>query len=339
MALASPWIPALCNSLGQNQPTSAPVNPQITWLRFYPIIPTAFTFSSAATTSNSAQRLPTEVRTLYSAAGDTVLKGDNENNEDESLRDNAKYPRPQEVPWQKELANKIYFTGVISQPVQFKQTQSGKAFAWTEIRVGTRQRERTMWFPLLFYDELAETAAQHLKLKDEVCVSGRFTSWRADGEYDKPKVYQVIANTLNFIQNTSLDFSEQVVVDKNTPSPALSRQAIIDGDTFQYQKFPVKSSSSGKNAQEAGANIESLWKTFFANPFEWWDNRTNKRNPRAPDFRHKDSGEGLWIESRHSPSWLKSQLDVLDSRLGKWGESGSSTRSQGSLSSFQIEDF
>lgn len=336
MALASPWIPALCNSLGQNQPTSPPVSPQITWLRFYPIIPTAFTFSSAATTSNSAQRLPTEVRTLYSAAGDAVLKGDNENNEDESLRDNAKYPRPQEVPWQKELVNKIYVTGVISQPVQFKQTQSGKAFAWTEIRVGTRQRERTMWFPLIFYDELAEIAAQHLKLKDKVCVSGRFTSWRADGEYDKPKV---IANTLNFIQNTSLDFSEQVVVDNNTPSPALSRQAIIDGDTFQYQKFPVESSSSGKIAQEAGANIESLWKTFFANPFEWWDNRTKKRNPRAPDFKHKDSGEGLWIESRHSPSWLKSQLDVLDSRLGKWGESGSSTRSQGSLSSFQINDF
>lgn len=336
MAAASPWIHALCISLGQHQPTSAPVNPQITRLCFHPIIPTALTFSSVATTSNSARRWPKEVRTVYSTAGNVVLKG---NNEDESLRENAKYPRPQEVSWQKELANKVYFTGVISQPVQFKHTKSGKAFACTEITVGTSQLEGTMWFPLIFFDELAESAALHLKLNDEVRVSGRFTLWRTDGEDDKPYVYKVIANTLNFTQNTSLDFSEQHVVEKNTPSPALSRQAVIYGDTFQYQKFPVQSSSSGKNAEEVAANIERLWQTFFTNPFDWWDNRTNKRNPRAPDFKHKDSGEGLWIESRHSPSWLKSQLDILDSRLGKWRESGSSTRSRGSLSSFKINDF
>lgn len=28
--------------------------------------------------------------------------------------------------------------------------------------------------------------------------------------------------------------------------------------------------------KHATAESESLWQAFFANPFEWWDNRSNK---------------------------------------------------------------
>ncbi|KAJ8443499.1 hypothetical protein Cgig2_016982 [Carnegiea gigantea] len=42
---------------------------------------------------------------------------------------------------------------------------------------------------------------------------------------------------------------------------------------------------------------------------------TSQKNPKYPDFKHKDAGEALWIEARYNPSWVKSQLEILDSRM------------------------
>lgn len=350
-------------------PTSAVVNPQIPRLCFYPIIPNTLKFSSATATTNSARRWRKEARTVCSANGNRVFEGNDGYNEDESswakeawavrsgnttrVKDNREYGddessreigeflRPQEVPWQKELANTVHFIGVIGRPVQFKHTQSGKAFAWTRLGVRTGSHEETMWFTLTFWNELAETAAQHLKKNDKVYVSGFLALQTTAGENDQPQIYKVIAKTLNFVERTSPEFS-QVVGNKSTPSLALYEQGAIHKGTLQYQKSPVKSFSSGKNTQEDAATIESLWQAFFASPLEWWDNRNNKRNPRAPDFKHKDTGEALWINSRYNPLWVKSQLDVLDSKMNYLGESGggrSSARSRGSLSSFQDSDF
>lgn len=41
-----------------------------------------------------------------------------------------------------------------------------------------------------------------------------------------------------------------------------------------------------------------------------------QRSPKYPDFKHKDTGEALWIEGRYNPPWVKSQLAILDSRMG-----------------------
>jgi len=30
------------------------------------------------------------------------------------------------------------------------------------------------------------------------------------------------------------------------------------------------------------------WERFFQDTNAWWDNRTTKRNPKQPDFKHKD---------------------------------------------------
>ena len=42
----------------------------------------------------------------------------------------------------------------------------------------------------------------------------------------------------------------------------------------------------------------------------WWDNRQNKRNPKAPDFKHKDTGDGIWLSS--APQWAQDELDAPD---------------------------
>lgn len=52
---------------------------------------------------------------------------------------------------------------------------------------------------------------------------------------------------------------------------------------------------------------EFLWRSLVENPKDWWDNRLDKKNPKAPDFKHKTSGEVLWL-SQYTPEWVLSEL-------------------------------
>ena len=63
--------------------------------------------------------------------------------------------------------------------------------------------------------------------------------------------------------------------------------------------------------------------------FDW------QRNPKYPDFKHKDTGEALWVEGRYNPSWVKSQLAILDERMGSLRDQDSKLR----LSSMSGDDF
>lgn len=53
---------------------------------------------------------------------------------------------------------------------------------------------------------------------------------------------------------------------------------------------------------ERPSKLDSSWKNLVENPDKWWDNRANKRNPKGPDFKHKETGEALWLSS--SPAWM-----------------------------------
>jgi hypothetical protein len=52
------------------------------------------------------------------------------------------------------------------------------------------------------------------------------------------------------------------------------------------------SSSSGGEvgASAAASKRETLWQEFFSDPSQWWDGRSEKVNPRYPDFKHKKTG-------------------------------------------------
>lgn len=80
-----------------------------------------------------------------------------------------------------------------------------------------------------------------------------------------------------------------------------------------------------------------MWHVFFANPYEWWDNRQSKPNKRHPDFKHKGTGEVLWLNP-HDPPWVKKQLELYDSKMGL----GTNQRNDGrrpELHGWIIEDF
>lgn len=57
---------------------------------------------------------------------------------------------------------------------------------------------------------------------------------------------------------------------------------------------------------ERRSKLDSSWKNLVENPDKWWDNRANKRNPKGPDFKHKETGEALWLSS--SPAWVLPSL-------------------------------
>ena len=50
------------------------------------------------------------------------------------------------------------------------------------------------------------------------------------------------------------------------------------------------------------------WHEYFADPSQWWDNRGNKRNLRAPDFKHRVSKKALWVDGWYTPKWAKERL-------------------------------
>lgn len=54
-------------------------------------------------------------------------------------------------------------------------------------------------------------------------------------------------------------------------------------------------------------DVKQLWEQFDKQPNDFWDNRANKRNPKAPDFVHKSSRGALWVNSK--PDWVS--LDAL----------------------------
>ncbi|XP_052183846.1 protein OSB2, chloroplastic-like isoform X2 [Diospyros lotus] len=66
-------------------------------------------------------------------------------------------------------------------------------------------------------------------------------------------------------------------------------------------KFDVKQAKDTKG--------DDFWKNLVDNPDRWWDNRMNKVNVKAPDFKHKDTGKGLWLSN--SPDWVLDRLPPL----------------------------
>lgn len=65
-----------------------------------------------------------------------------------------------------------------------------------------------------------------------------------------------------------------------------------------------------------------LWQVFFANPYEWWDNRQSKSWANYPDFKHKDTREKIWLRP-DDPPWIRKQLELHDLEVAENGHKAS----------------
>lgn len=41
--------------------------------------------------------------------------------------------------------------------------------------------------------------------------------------------------------------------------------------------------------------LQEMWKDLYNNPGSWYDNRADVVGTNRPDFKHKQSGKGLWL--------------------------------------------
>ncbi|CAK9143784.1 unnamed protein product [Ilex paraguariensis] len=217
----------------------------------------------------------------------------NNNNDHYERVVDPQYPRPSEIQWKKELCNSLQLIGTVATPVQIKYLSSGKVLAWSRLAVKKTSTETT-WINLTFWDELAHVASLHVEKGNQIYVSGRVVSDTVENDDGKQQTYyKVVVQELNFVER------------------GFSSVSLSDGDSNSLTPGRKPSNFTGNST----GNTEELWQAFFANPADWWDNRKNKRNPNYPDFKHKDTGEALWVEGRYNPSWVKSQLAILDSRM------------------------
>ncbi|CAM6011774.1 unnamed protein product [Sphagnum balticum] len=57
--------------------------------------------------------------------------------------------------------------------------------------------------------------------------------------------------------------------------------------------------------------VENLWRKFFSDPLQWWDNRSEKGNQKYPDFTHKKTQEALWLDGNLNPAWVTAKVAAL----------------------------
>ncbi|XP_028807955.1 protein OSB1, mitochondrial [Neltuma alba] len=202
------------------------------------------------------------------------------------------YPKPPVIPWKKELCNSVNLIGIVAIPVEIKNFPSGKVVAWTRLAV-KKNATQSFWINLTFWDELAHVAFQHVERGHQIYVSGRLVTDTVQSNFGKPQTYyKVFVQQLNFIERGQLPVS-----------------------TNNRESHSTMTDRRGNSGVNNNGSAEELWQAFFARPEEWWDNRKNKRNPKYPDFKHKDTGEALWVEGRSNPPWVKSQLEIMDTRM------------------------
>ncbi|XP_059660414.1 protein OSB4, chloroplastic-like [Cornus florida] len=226
-----------------------------------------------------------------------LLKSSNDYNNHNGSYDQfvgPQYPKPSEIEWKKELCNSVQLIGIVATPVQIKHLNSGKVLAWSSLAV-KKSATDTSWINLTFWDELAHVAFEHVEKGQQIYISGRLVTDTVENDDGKQQTYyKVVVQKLNFVER---NFSSAV--------------ALYDGDSNSVT--PGRTLS--KYAPNSTGTTEELWQAFFANPLDWWDNRNTKRNPKYPDFKHKDTKEALWVEGRNNPQWVKSQLAILDAKV------------------------
>lgn len=88
--------------------------------------------------------------------------------------------------------------------------------------------------------------------------------------------------------------AENIVTERFTA--ALGAVEVTPKEEAQAVANSNTSRPTGGNAPPS--TKDELWAELASNPSQWWDNRNDKRNAKAPDFKRKGNGEqpALWVE-------------------------------------------
>ncbi|GMI91194.1 Organellar Single-stranded [Hibiscus trionum] len=205
-----------------------------------------------------------------------------------------KFQRPTTVEVKPGSRNRISLIGTVDEPLKVMNTESDTFGVQTRLNVKSpHDSDRRFKIVLNMWNEMGKICMEHVKLGDFIYVSGLLGSF-SEANLDKQLIvyYQVTVKELHFV--------------------AQQRQILT---TRKCEELKSKQDVSEAGMERYNSPLY-LWQVFFTSPFEWWDNRKSKKNPRQPDFKHKDTGEALWLNPK-DPPWIKKQLELLDSKLAQ----------------------
>ena len=66
---------------------------------------------------------------------------------------------------------------------------------------------------------------------------------------------------------------------------------------------------SGGAASGAAMTMEECWEHLLHHLEDWWDNRSSRSNPKAPNFKHKRMRRARWIDNRQTPEWARARFE------------------------------
>lgn len=210
---------------------------------------------------------------------------------------------PSTVPWDKEKVNTVYLTGRLGQDVELRQVANGGVVARARLAVRRPvcpgQPEETDWFNMEGWDDVARSMQQHLQKGASVQVAGRIAFETYTGRDNVPRMAaKVKVREFHHVEPLVRQLESDAGGDSWAPSPPTPTA--------------VAAAADGGGYAEKAEKRRAEWDAFFNSPEVWWDNRESKKNPRAPDFKHKMTGEGLWIDSKLNPADLEERIREMD---------------------------
>lgn len=77
------------------------------------------------------------------------------------------------------------------------------------------------------------------------------------------------------------------------------------------QQYGQPSANPSYGGGQGIMSKDDMWRSVADNPDAWFDNRLNKRNPKAPDFKKKgkDVDMAVWLSDRYLPTWVLEWAD------------------------------
>ncbi|XP_039052731.1 protein OSB1, mitochondrial-like [Hibiscus syriacus] len=244
--------------------------------------------------------LPNRTSLYSSAASNRRISNHFEGDEEggsAAYRLALKFQRPKTVQVERGSRNRVSLIGTVDVPLTVMNTKSDKFGVRTRLII-KKPYDSDRRFKYLKQDrvENVERYGENLYGAREawgffLYVSGFLGSF-SQANVDKQLIvyYKVNVTELNFVSQQG------------------QRSTTRKCEELEPEQDP------GEAGMERYNSPLYLWQVFFTSLSEWWDNR--KKNPSQPDFKHKDTGEALWLNP-DDPPWIRKQLELLDSRLAQ----------------------
>jgi len=226
----------------------------------------------------------------------------------------------EEVEWSAENTNSVTLIGRLGREPEVKYLEDGKVVASVTLAVNRGKNASPHWFDLDFWNDEARLV-ESLQKGQQVQVQGRLnhSSWVDRATQQNRSKVSVTCNKVALVAGGAAQGSGSF-----GGGGSWQQQGGGGGGGYAASANQQGGGSSwnggGRSSFGGGSvqskDIEGRWAALFCSPDDFWDNRATKRNPKAPDFKHKETGEALWVESRSTPSWVASSLKELDLNVG-----------------------